>query len=280
MISRTRVAVNGVGSPVIQAGPPHATEAVVFVHGNPGPSDDWIDLLDRVGRFARAVAPDMPGYGGADKPSGFDYSIAGYANHLAGLVDQLGIKRVHLVTHDFGGPWAMTWAVQHPEAFASATLINTGVTKGYKWHQFARIWRTPILGEVFMATATRSSFRLLLARSNPRLNLEQIDRIYEAARQWGTKRAVLRLYRATSESLLGAHEDELRALNRPALVIWGTKDAYVPVERAEGQRAAFPSARVELLPGGGHWVLLEDPEAVASLVVPFIREQLSADRRL
>jgi pimeloyl-ACP methyl ester carboxylesterase len=58
-------------------------------------------------------------------------------------------------------------------------------------------------------------------------------------------------------------------------VIWGT-DRYLPREQAERQRQAFPSARTELLDGHGHWVFLEDPERVASLVIPFLQEQLSS----
>jgi pimeloyl-ACP methyl ester carboxylesterase len=65
-------------------------------------------------------------------------------------------------------------------------------------------------------------------------------------------------------------------LTGPALVLWPTNDPYIPVEQAEHQRQAFPSARVELLEGHGHWPFLEDPDQVASLVVPFLREQTSA----
>jgi pimeloyl-ACP methyl ester carboxylesterase len=272
--SRTEIVVGGVRSPVMQAGPSDATEAVVFVHGNPGPSDDWTDLLQRVGAFARAVAPDMPGYGSADKPRDFNYTIPGYADHLGGLLDQLGIQRTHLVAHDFGGPWALAWAVKHPDAFVSATLINTGSLIDYKWHRFAKIWRTPIVGELFQATTTRPAFRLLVGRDNPRLPRETIDRIYAHARTWETKRGVLKLYRATPAELLSAPTEALRTLDRPALVIWGTQDAYLPREQAQRQRQSFPSARVELLDGHGHWVFHEDPERVASLVVPFLREQL------
>lgn len=75
MTMANEVVVDGVRSPVIQRGLQDATEAVVFVHGNPGPSSDWIDLLGRVGSFARAIAPDLPGYGRADKPRDFNYSV-------------------------------------------------------------------------------------------------------------------------------------------------------------------------------------------------------------
>ena len=67
-ISTVEVSVRGVRSPVLTAGPPDGAEAVVFVHGNPGPADDWRDLLTRAGELGRAIAPDMPGYGRAGKP--------------------------------------------------------------------------------------------------------------------------------------------------------------------------------------------------------------------
>jgi pimeloyl-ACP methyl ester carboxylesterase len=273
-ISTLEISVRGVRSPVLTAGPPDGTEAVVFVHGNPGPADDWRDLLTRAGELGRAIAPDMPGYGRAGKPKDFRYSVDGYARHLAALLDQLGITRAHIVAHDFGGPWALAWAARHPDALASATLINTGVLVGYRWHRYARIWRTPGLGEVFQATTSRPAFRLLLGRENPRLTRDQIDRIYDASRSWATKRAVLKLYRATPAAGLAGPAAALRPLDRPALVLWGTKDAYLPSEQAERQREAFPSARVELLDGHGHWVMLEDPGRVASLVIPFLRRQL------
>lgn len=270
------ITVSGVTSPVLQAGDPSAREAVVFVHGNPGPKEDWEDLVARTGDFARAIAPDMPGYGAADKPKEFDYTTGGYAQHLSGILGQLGIERAHLVVHDFGGPWGLVWAVQHPDAFASATLINTGVLLDYHWHRLARIWRTPGVGEAFMASTTKPAFRLLLGRDNPRLPPAAGERLYEAMRPWGTKRAVLKLYRATPASAMGALRDPLRALDRPALVVWGTADAYIPWKQAERQRESFPSAEIQLLEGLGHWPFMEDPARVAEHVIPFLRGQVGA----
>jgi pimeloyl-ACP methyl ester carboxylesterase len=269
------VTVDGVSSPLLQAGDVGATEAVVFVHGNPGPKEDWQDLLHRTGAFARAVAPDMPGYGSADKPATFDYSSDGYARHLAGILDHLQITKVHLVMHDFGGAWGLLWAVQHPDAFASATLINTGILLDYRWHRLARIWRTRGVGEAFMASTTKPAFRMLLSHDNPLLSPSAVDRLYEMSRSWPTKRAVLKLYRATPASAMGALREPVRALDRPALVVWGTDDVYIPWQQADRQRESFPSASIELLEGLGHWPFLEDPARVAELVIPFLREQVS-----
>jgi len=258
-IATTEVSVDGVRSPVLQSGDPEASEAVVFVHGNPGPAEDWRDLLQRTGEFARGVAPDMPGFGDADKPADFDYTVEGYAEHLAGVLDQLGIRRAHLVLHDFGGGWGLVWALQHSDALASVTLINTGVLLDYKWHRLAKIWRTPGLGEVFQATTTRPAFRMLVGHDNPRLLPRDIERLYDVSRSWPTKRAVLKLYRATPASAFGSFRDAVRALDPPTLVVWGTTDAYIPWQQAQRQRESFPSARIELLEGLGHWPFLEDP---------------------
>lgn len=262
-IPAVEVSVRGVRSPVLTAGPPDGAEAVVFVHGNPGPADDWRDLLTRAGELGRAIAPDMPGYGRAGKPKHFSYPVDGYAGYPAALLDQLGITRAHIVAHDFGGPWALARAARHPGALASATLLNTGVAIDYRWHRYARIWRTPVLGEGFPGNGqppgVPDAARPREPATGPRSNRPHLH----VSRSWATKRAVLKLYRATPAATLAGPAAALRPLDRPALVIWGTRDAYLPCEQAERRRQAFPSAQVELLQGHGHWVMLENPERVA-----------------
>lgn len=276
-IQASHVQVDGVRSPVLEAGP-SSDEAVVFLHGNPGSSRDWEDLLPRVGRFARGVAIDMPGFGRADKPGKFDHSVAGYARHLDGAFRELGVARAHLVLHDFGGAWGLAWAAYHPQRFASVTLINVGVMPGYRWHYMARIWRTPLLGELAMATTTRASFALALKHGNPRgLPMSFVSRMYDDFDR-GTRRAVLRLYRATRDpggSTARELAAALRPLERPALVLWGRQDPYVPVKYAELQREVFPGARVVILESSGHWPFADDPEGVAGAVIPFLQEQLT-----
>lgn len=277
-VTTTPVRVSGVVSPVLQSGPDSLSEAVVFVHGNPGPAEDWriSGLLPTVGEFARAVAPDMPGYGDADKPKGFNYTVDGYAEHLGGVLRELGIERAHLVLHDFGGAWGLAWGLRHPVRMASVTLINTGVLPGYRWHHWARIWRTPVLGELFQLSATRAAATKLIARENPNLPRDAVNRIYDAGSSWATKRAVLKLYRSTPASAMSGPIASLAHLNRPALVLWGSDDAYLPATYAEQQRLAFHSARVEVLKGLGHWPFLEDPATVRAHVVQFLREQVAS----
>lgn len=278
MIDRHTFKVGTLQTTVAQAGAVDRPEAAVFLHGNPGAIADWAPFLEPIGDIGRAVAFDLPGYGSADKPDDFDYTVAGYAAFISGALHELGISKAHIVAHDFGGIWAMRWAADHPECFSSATLINTGVLIDYEWHDAAKLWRTPEVGESVQDGMTKELFAAFVSEQNPRLGADALDALWEQAKDPGTKQAVLRLYRATPEAMLAEPETTLRELDRPALVIWGENDAYLPVSQAEKQRQSFPSAEVTVLPGAGHWIMLEDPDALLELMLPFLRQQLSGSR--
>ena len=272
-----RIEVDGVGSPVLEAGPADAKEAAVFVHGNPGSRLDWYDLVSRTGAFARAVAFDVPGFGQADKPRTFDATVPGFGSFIGAALAMLGVRRAHLILHDFGGPWGLAWAANDPEAFASVVLVNTPTVSGYRWYPLAKVWRTPGAGELLHWTLTPPTFRWLVRRGNPRglpgAAVERMRRDYDR----GTQRTVLRLYRASDAArLVSAPPAFFAALDRPALVVWGTQDIYIPVRFAEQHREAFPGASIALLPGSGHFPMLDDPEGVAGSIVPFLRRATGA----
>lgn len=100
-----------------------------------------------------------------------------------------------------------------------------------------------------------------------------LRRLPAGRRAGPSKRAILKLYRSCPAEAMRGPIEMLAALDVPALVVWGTEDAYLPWTYAERQKEAFPSARVELLEGLGHWPFHEDPAQVAELVIPFLREQ-------
>jgi flavin-dependent dehydrogenase/pimeloyl-ACP methyl ester carboxylesterase len=279
--------VGGVRSPYLETGPAGDDEAIVFVHGNPGSSADWEPLMRATGTFARSVAIDEPGFGRADKPETFDYTVGGYADHLGGALEQLGIRRAHLVLHDFGGPWGLEWAARHPERLASLVLVNSGILTGYRWHTLARIWQTPGVGEAFMASANRFGFRSLLrvGQHQRPLPASFVDRMYDDFDR-GTRRAVLRLYRASrqvdmvSRSIAERLDAGLAGEPRPTLVVWGRRDPYLPVEHAYRQADHFPGAKITVLDQSGHFPFADDPEAVEAAVVPFLHSVLGRERPL
>jgi pimeloyl-ACP methyl ester carboxylesterase len=272
-VKRGSLLAGGTRTRLVQAGSAEASEAVVFVHGNPGSADDWVGLAGAAaGAGKRAVAFDLPDFGETVAPDGFKHSLSGYAGFVDQALAELGVERAHLVLHDFGGPIGLTWAAAHPDALAGVTLIDTGLLPGYRWHSLARIWRTPVLGELFQATATRSAFRFLLNRNEPRgLPREFVEAMYDHYDR-RTRKAVLALYRATddpsemSESLV----EVFAKREIPALVVWGEHDAYLPSSYAERQREAFPAAEVHVLPASGHWPFADAPDTVERLLTEFL----------
>jgi pimeloyl-ACP methyl ester carboxylesterase len=271
------VQVGGIRSPLIEAGPADAREAVVFMHGNPGSSSDWMALVQAAGDYGRALAIDMPGFGHSVAPPEFPCDVGSYAAHLDGALKQLGVEQVHLVLHDFGGPFGLLWGMQHPQAWKSVVLINIGVMPGYKWHSMAKRWRTPVVGEVVQAWIPRWGWRRTMQKSGPRgLPPAFVDKMYDEYDR-NTRRTVLKLYRATPDPGEAAAEvgAAIAELHKPALVVWGAADPYLGVEYAERQREFFDVQDTLVLEQSSHWPFQDDPEPVERAVVPFLRQQLS-----
>lgn len=274
VVTKRDLTVNGVRAPFLESGDTASTSAVVFLHGNPGSSGDFRRLVEQIGTFSRVLAIDMPGFGQADKPADFAYDVPGYVAFLDNALQQLGVHRTQLVMHDFGGGWGLGWAAQHPQQVSSLTLINTGVTLGYRWHRAARLWQTPIVGEIVMASTNRGNFTAgLNAGQKNNLPPEFIDEMYNNFDK-ETRRAVLKLYRAhkqpatMSSALIGA----LKQFSAPVLVVWGKYDPYLPIEMAERQAEVFADIRYAWFENAAHWPFIDDPDGVAGVLLPFLRQ--------
>ena len=89
---------------------PRSNDAVVLLHGNPTWSFYFRELIQALaGAGLRCVAPDHIGMGLSEKPRPYPYRLAGHIENLDGLIENLGLGRVHLVVHDWGGPIGFGW---------------------------------------------------------------------------------------------------------------------------------------------------------------------------
>lgn len=279
-VRASRISVNGVSTRVIEAGPASADTAVVFLHGHPGSARDFDELLAAGGGFARAVSFDISGYGQSDKTATQVQSTNGAAAYIQGALDQLGIRHVVLVVHDFGGIWGLQWAAQHPDSLDAAVLIDSGVLIDYVPHPFAVIWATPIAGELQMASTTRPTFVASIQASGPRpLPDDFVQRMYDNYDR-AERCAALRYYRSAAQNLnIGRQQAAiLSKRKRPALVIWGKGDLFIPPDQAEKQKQAFPDARIEIFDDSGHWPFIDNADRTRGLVVPFLKPTLTASK--
>lgn len=100
-------------------------ETIVFVHGTPTSSLEYVGLIDRLKGSYRCLAIDHLGFGSSDKPKDADYSIESHTDRLSSLLSQLSIQSFHLVVHDFGGVIGLPLALGNTFAIKSLTIINS-----------------------------------------------------------------------------------------------------------------------------------------------------------
>jgi pimeloyl-ACP methyl ester carboxylesterase len=270
-VTMRRIAVAGFSTFALESGPRDAREAVLFMHGNPGNALDYVGVLRSVPPGTRAIALDLLGFGKADKPWGFPFTLEASRALVDRVVDDLGIDRMHLVGHDVGSVVAVDWAARHPDRLASAVLLAGGILIGYRDHHFARVWKTPKLGEQSMRDVDREGFHFAIRAHSPRpLPREFLDRNYDAFDR-ATRCSVLRLYRAAPDldALAREHAAALRPYDRPALVIWGDRDPFLPASMAEANREGFPSADVHVYPNSGHWPFVDEEGRTVELMSAF-----------
>jgi pimeloyl-ACP methyl ester carboxylesterase len=241
-----------------RAAPADATTPALYVHGVPTSSDDWLPFLERTG----GLAPDLPGFGRSAKPGYLRYTIEEYVSFFASWLSALQVERVRLVVHDWGAV-ALAWAQRYPEQVERVVVMNAvPLLPGYEWHRMARIWRTPLLGELAMGLTTRRTLRRGTRHANAKpLPESWLDAVLKHFDQ-GTQRAILRLYRSSPPSVLAAAGAQLSALRVPALVVWGARDPYIPARFAQAYAQTL-HAQLELLPDAGHMCWLDEPAAIA-----------------
>lgn len=227
---------------------------ILYVHGNPNSSDLWVPFLERTG----GAAMDLPGFGRSAKPAHFDYSISGYATWLEAFRRELGWERYRLLVHDWGGVGLAT-VQRAPERLERLVIVNAvPFLPGYRWHRFARIWRTPVVGELFQGSTTKWA----LKRFIPGMPEDFYDSVWRHF-DHGTQRAILKLYRSAPPPVLAAAGERLGAITCPALVLWGAEDSYLPVRFAHAYGDALGGeTAVEVVDGADHWPWIDRPELI------------------
>jgi pimeloyl-ACP methyl ester carboxylesterase len=232
----------------------------LYVHGAPSSSDDWLPFLAATG----GVAPDLPGFGRSGKPGFLSFTIDEYDRFLERFLDERELERVSLVVHDWGAV-GLALAQRLPERIERIVIINAvPLLPGYRWHRTARIWRTPVLGELAMGSNSRFLARLLSREANvtpgplPAETLESMMAHFDE----GTQRAILRLYRSSPPERLAAAGAHLGELGMPALVAWGLRDPYIPGRFGRDYAAALGDAELVEYPDAGHWAWLDRPDMI------------------
>ena len=255
-------------------GPP-----LLLVHGIGDSSRTWEQIIPLLAREHLVIAPDLLGHGGSDKPRA-DYSVAAYANGMRDLLAVLGIDKVTLVGHSFGGGVAMQFAYQFPDKTERLVLVSTGGAG----HDVSRVLRAATLPGAHLAL---SMLRLPFARLAVNTAVQMLRRLDTGA---GLDAADLRLVVAalpdhtarsafirTLRSVVDRRGQVVTMLDRsylargvPTMLMWGGRDSVLPVAHAHRAHAAMPGSRLEIFPDEGHFPFRTDPGRFVGLLEDFI----------
>ena len=242
---------------------------VLLLHGNPDTADLWDDVVARLQQQYRCIVPDLPGFGRSTAPREMGCSFGDLGDFLDGLVQAVGAPLpLDLAAHDFGGAYGMAWAIQHPEKVRRIVVVNHPFfIADYRWHLWARLWRTPVLGEATLRTLNWPAFYRIVRYGSRRLTGEYIRRSYSFITP-GWKQRVLCLYRAAGPAAFREWEPRMQRLTAqvPVLVLWGSHDPYIPPWVAD----RFGAERVVRFPDSGHWTPAEVPDRVAREIQDFV----------
>ncbi len=258
---------------------PRDDEIVLLLHGNPTWSYYFRHLIQALAPHMRCIAPDHIGMGLSEKPADYDYTLARRIADLEALVATLGVKRVHLVVHDWGGAIGFGFAAKHPELIGKLVVLNTGAFASSRLPARIALCKAPVIGPIlvrgfngFAWPATwMAMHRRTLSTEEKRAYLLPYD-------SWAHRVAVnafvrdipMRPSHPTWSTLAAVEQGLVQFRDRPALIAWGGCDFCFDDHFLARWREFLPQASVHRFADAGHYVLDDAREEVVPLVASFL----------
>lgn len=256
-------------------------QTVLCVHGNPTWSFTFREVLKQLSDQARVIAVDHIGCGLSQKPEKYNYCLEQHIGNLTRLIEQLDLKRITLLVHDWGGAIGVGAAMRLPSRIERLVLLNTGLFPPpyVPWRIAA--CRIPWLGTGAMRGLN------LFARAALHMTLSRLSRLEPAVaagliapyKDWQSRVAVARFVQdiprrksdPTWEILSRIHSGASVFADRPIRIVWGMKDWCFRPECLHLLQTMFPHAKVRRLEDVGHYVM----EEAAAEVIQELRECLA-----
>jgi len=259
-------------------------EAVLMLHGNPSWSFLYRDLIGELQPDHRVVAPDHIGCGRSDKPGdgAYDYTLASRVSDVTRLVEELDLRNVTLVVHDWGGMIGMAWATRHASRVARLVVLNTAafpLPSAARLPAALALARAPGLGALLVRGAnafSRGAVRRCVTRQP--MSDEVAAGYVEPYDSWAHRIAVHRFVQDIpldagdrSYGIVQRTANELdRLADTPLMICWGMKDFVFDRHFLDEWQRRFPAAEVHRFPDSGHYVLEDAGEEIVPLVRRFL----------
>jgi pimeloyl-ACP methyl ester carboxylesterase len=254
--------------------------ALLLLHGIGGSSLTWKHVIARLAERYTVIAPDLLGHGASERLRG-DYSLGAHASTVRDLLVKLGHDRVTVCGHSLGGGVAMVFSYQFPERCERLVLVDSGGL-GPDVSPLLRLMSLPG-SEFVVPIGTWPALVQAAARAGSTLGrlgfrlspvADEIWQAYFSLSGADARRAFL----ATLREVIDFQGQKVSAIDRlylasqvPTMIVWGDRDAIIPVKHARTAHREMPGSRLEILEGVGHFPHAEAPERFLALLDDFMR---------
>jgi pimeloyl-ACP methyl ester carboxylesterase len=254
---------------------------LLLVHGITSSADCWREVIPDLAQDHLVIAPDLLGHGRSAKPRG-DYSLGAYASGIRDLLLALGHDRATVVGHSLGGGVAMQFSYQFPERTERLALVSSGGL-GEEVHVLLRAATLPLSEFVLPLLASQPLLDAgqWVSRALGRLGLKAGPDVAEMARGYASlaDRDARAAFVHTLRSIIDPSGQRVSARDRlylaseiPTQIVWGERDPIIPVAHGLEAQKLIPGSRMEVLPGAGHFPMLDDPAGFAAILREFVDE--------
>jgi pimeloyl-ACP methyl ester carboxylesterase len=245
----------------------------------------WRETLDAAAAAGfRTVALDLPPFGHSERPSGAAYRTEDQAGRILGALDGLGLTRVHLVGHSFGGRATLLAALSAQDRVKSLVLVDPALGLDQPEVAPSRLVRAamaarPVRNAVMSATATnpvltRRFLSMMIAdpaaANDARVKVLQRPLVIrgstDAVGEWA--RVFLTASDAPLREAFAATPPRM-----PVLLIWGSADTITPLAQGQWLSQRIPGARLTVLDGLGHIPQIESPARFNAELLSFLASQ-------
>jgi pimeloyl-ACP methyl ester carboxylesterase len=261
-------------------GTPAQGPTIVVVHGYRGDHHGLEPVVNRLTDF-HVISPDLPGFGESTPMTEHPHSIAGYGAWLAAFLDATGLTGSILLGHSFGsivvahavagGVPASAVILINPIADDPAKVAGIGATRFYYAvarrvpERAARAWLSnPVVVQGMSVKLAKTRDRAL------RRFIHGQHHSYFS--RFGSRASIVEGFDASLSTTVAAVADRIE---QPVLLVAGERDEVAPLAGQFALLETFPDARLDVIPGVGHLIHYETPDAAAHAIRAFVSERVS-----
>jgi pimeloyl-ACP methyl ester carboxylesterase len=249
-------------------GPP-----VVLVHGTPWSSFNLRHIIKALSEDFTVYYYDLLGYGQSDKTSG-DVSLGIQNQVLSGLLDHWQIRQPVIIGHDFGGATLLRTHLLNKCNFDKIVLIDPVAVSPWgspffrhvKEHETAFAGVPDYIHEAIVRAYVKT------AAYKP-IDVATLDMIVAP---WMDEDGKSAFYRQIAQAN-SAHTDDVQPLyaqiTSPTLILWGSEDTWIPLERGEALHDMIPGSTFRVIPDAGHLVIEENPDQLIQEIRSFLKNE-------